>query len=333
MSEPKAQSIASIEAARRANAPYVAITPIHDWCGGGLAGRTDAREVVLKLELFQHTGSFKARGAVTAVRALTPMARRLGVTAVSAGNHAIATAFAAAQFGVSAKVVMLASANPMRIAQCRAWGAEVLLAPTGAGAFGLAREIEKNEGRAFIHPFEGPDVALGAGTLGLEFSEQAGALDALVIPIGGGGLAAGVASAFKQLQPGCRIYGVEPAGADTMHRSFAAGSPASRDDVDTIADSLAPPYALPYSYALCRAAVDQLVLVDDDEIRAAMALLFREVKLAVEPAGAVSTAALLGPLRNAFAGQRVGLIVCGANIDIETFARHVARGETQSHGN
>jgi threonine dehydratase len=131
---------------------------------------------------------------------------------------------------------------------------------------------------------------------------------------------------FKTLQPRCRIYGVEPVGADTMHRSFAAGSPQKRDDVSTIADSLGPPYALPYSFALCRAHVDRLVLIDDDQIVDAMALLFREMKLAVEPAGAAATAALVGPLRVELRGKRIGVIVCGANIDIETYARYTGRG-------
>ena len=163
-------------------------------------------------------------------------------------------------------------------------------------------------------------TALGTSTLGLEFAREALALDALIVPIGGGGLCAGVASAFKLVQPDCKVYGVEPEGADSMTRSFKAGSPQTIDKVRTIADSLGAPYALPYSYALCKANVDEIVLVDDAALGRAMGLLFLEIKLAVEPAGAAATAALLGPLRARLQGKRVGIIVCGANIDFATFS-------------
>ena len=171
-----------------------------------------------------------------------------------------------------------------------------------------------------MHPFEGELTALGTATMGLEFARQAPQLDALIVPIGGGGLCAGVASAFKLAQPACQIYGVEPEGADSMSRSFRAGSPQTIDKVSTIADSLGAPYALPYSFDLCQQNVDEIVLVDDDELRSAMGLLFSEMKLAVEPAGAAATAALVGPLRERLQGGRVGVIVCGANIDFASFA-------------
>jgi len=319
------------EAAKR-NRADILVTPVHRWRGAELDQRVGVEtEVVLKLELFQHTGSFKARGAMTVVNALDDEARQRGLTAVSAGNHAIAVAYAAARRKTKAKVVMLSSANAARVARCKALGAEVLLSPGGGvEAFKLAEKLCAEEGLTLVHPFEGPLTTLGTATLGLEFAGQAGPLDAVIVPIGGGGLISGVASAFKAVQPRCRVYGVEPEGADTMHRSFAAGSPQRRDDIATIADSLAAPYALPYGFGICRQVVDQLVKVSDDQIVDAMAVLFREMKLAVEPAGAAATAALFGPLRDELHGCRVGLIVCGANIDIETFARHVARGNQQS---
>lgn len=320
---PAPLSLEEIEETRRLLAPHVLRTPVHTWAGREIESRIEGTQINVKLELLQHAGSFKARGALSVALRLSKAALERGVTAVSAGNHAIATAFAARKVGASAKVVMIASANPARIEACRAYGAQVLLSPDGRQAFELAARIEREEGRTFMHPFEGPLTALGAATLGVEWLEQAGALDAVVLPVGGGGLCAGVASAVKLLQPDCQVFGVEPAGADTMSRSFAAGSPQSRSDVSTIADSLAPPYALPYSFALCRRNVDELVLVDDDQIRAAMALMFRELKLAPEPACAVATAGLLGPLRERLAGRRVGIVACGANIDIESFAAHV----------
>jgi threonine dehydratase len=191
-------------------------------------------------------------------------------------------------------------------------------------AFDRAQQIMEEEKRTFVHPFEGPLTALGTATLGLELLEQVPQLDAVIVPIGGGGLCAGVAAAVKLFRPQCLVFGVEPEGADSMHRSFAAGSPQPIEVVRTIADSLGAPYAAPYSFGLCRRYVDELVLVSDDQLRAAMALLFSSAKLAVEPAGAASTAALLGPLRERLRGRAVGLIVCGANIDRATYARQLS---------
>ena len=153
----------------------------------------------------------------------------------------------------------------------------------------------------------------------MELAESIPNLDAVVIGVAGGGLAGGASTAIKLVQPNCRIYGVEPVGADSMHRSFAAGTPQRLESIDTIADSLAPPMSLPYSYALCRAHLDQLVKVNDRQIRDAMGVLFREMKLAVEPGGAAATAAVLGPLADELRGKRICIIVCGSNIDPATF--------------
>jgi threonine dehydratase len=191
-------------------------------------------------------------------------------------------------------------------------------------AFERVKEIETSEGRSFVHPFEGEKTALGTATLGLEICDQVPDLDAVIVPIGGGGLCAGVAAAVKLARPKATVFGVEPTGADTMHRSFAAGSPQSIPRVTTIADSLGAPHAAPYSFDLCRRFVDDLVLVDDDALRSAMLLLFRSAKLAVEPAGAAATAALLGPLRSRVNGRTVVPIVCGANIDPAAFSAHLA---------
>jgi threonine dehydratase len=316
-----------IRATATALAPYVSRTPVHRWQGPELAGFLGDSEVWLKLELFQQSGSFKARGVVANLLAMTPDERRRGVTAMSAGNHAIAVAWATQRFGIHAKVVMQASANPARVALARAFGAEVLIAADGPTGFALAEQIARDEGRLFIHPFAGPLTAIGTASVGLEFCEQAPELDAVLIAIGGGGLAGGAARAIKLLWPGCRVYGVEPEGADSMFRSFAAGSAQRLDKVQTIADSLGPPMAVPHTYELCRASVDTIVRVSDDEICAAMALLFREMKLAVEPAGAATTAALRDHLADELRGQRVGLVVCGANIDIDSFHAFVRRGQ------
>ena len=282
-----------------------------------LGGNT---QVYAKLEFLQRTGTFKARGALAVVSGLSDAQKERGITAVSAGNHAIAAAYAAQTAGISAKVVMIGSANPSRVASCKALGAEVIMADSAHDAFSMAEKIQSEEGRFFVHPFEGPEVATGTGMVGLEIHEQCPEFDAVLVSIGGGGLIGGISNALKQLRPDCELIGVEPEGADSMHRSFAAGTPQSIDSVETIADSLGAPFAMPFSFELCRRNVDRLCKVSDDQIRRAMGLLFQSMKLAVEPACAATTAALLGPLREELRGKRVVLVFCGSNIDWESFA-------------
>jgi threonine dehydratase len=247
---------------------------------------------------------------------------KAGVTAVSAGNHAIATAFAAQAVGTSAKVVMTRTASPVRMEACRSYGAEVMLADDVHAAFAMVDAIREQEKRHFVHPFEGQDVVAGTATVGLEICEQIGNFDAVIVPIGGGGLCAGISSAIRQLNPDCEIIGVEPEGADSMHRSFASGKPESIEKVLTIADSLGAPFAMPYSFQVCRQNVDELVMIDDEQIRDAMRLLFTDMKIAVEPACAATTAALAGPLHGRFDGKKVVLVLCGSNIDWQTYATH-----------
>src|SRR5207248_9915798 len=321
-------TVEEIRSARQGLEGLVVETPVWRWRSDALDAAVGAdTQVLLKLELFQHAGSFKPRGALCNLRALSRDQLSRGVTAVSAGNHAMAVGYAARALGTTAKGVMPKNANPARVQGSRDYGAEVELVEDVHRAFERVKEIEEKEGRAFIHPFEGPLTALGTATLGLELCAQAQDLDAVVIPIGGGGLCGGVAAAMKQISPRTLVFGVEPEGADTIHRSFASGKPERIDKVRTIADSLGAPHAAPYSFALCRRYVDDLAKVSDDQLRAAMLLLFRSAKLAVEPAGAAATAALCGPLRERLLGKRVALIVCGANIDAGTFAAHLAAAE------
>ncbi|MCZ6887794.1 MAG: threonine/serine dehydratase [Gammaproteobacteria bacterium] len=312
-----APTIEEIEAARTLLGDAVVTTPVVRWPRDDrFAGGTEA---FVKLELFQVTGTFKARGALMNVKALDAAALRRGITAVSAGNHAIAAAYAARVAGTTAKVVMIHSANPVRVQRCRELGAELVMADDAHAAFELAHDIEREEGRALIHPFEGRNTVLGTATVGLELARQVENLDAVIVPVGGGGLCAGVALAHKLLHPSCAVFGVEPAGADSMSRSFKAGEPQTIERVDTIADSLGAPYAAPYSFEICRANVDGLVTVSDDELKASMRLIFDDLKLAVEPACAASTAALRGPLAERLAGKRVALIACGSNIDRDSY--------------
>ena len=217
--------LAAIRATRARLGALVVTTPVREWDDPALAREVGpGTRVFLKEELFQRTGTFKARGALAVMLDLPKDALARGVTAVSAGNHAIAVAYAAQVLGTTAKVAMPRTANPFRVAKCRELGAEVELVEDVHRAFARVKEIEAEEGRTFVHPFEGPRTALGTATLGLELVEQVPGLEAVVVPIGGGGLCAGVAAAVKLASPRCRVYGVEPEGADSMHRSFAAGS-------------------------------------------------------------------------------------------------------------
>jgi threonine dehydratase len=315
-------SLDAIETTRRRLGDRVITTPSLQWQGDELTRAIgDDVEVFVKLELFQRTGTFKARGAMNVMMQLSSAQLSRGITAVSAGNHAIAAAYCAQQLGTRAVIFMPKTARPLRIARATSYGPDITLCDTQTEMFELAEKAQQEEGLTFVHPFEGPLTVQGTATAGLEFTRQVPQLDAMILPIGGGGLCAGFSAALKQVWPDIRIYGVEPEGADTMSLSFASGEPVVIEAVSTIADSLAPPMATPYTYSVCRELVSDIVLVSDEELRQAMRTLFYDLKLAVEPAGAATTAALCGPLRKRLKGQRVGVITCGANIDIADFCK------------
>ncbi len=320
--------LAAIRANRARLNGLVVTTPVRLLVDDPVAAAVGkSTEVWLKEELFQRTGSFKPRGALSVMLDLGEAELARGVTGVSAGNHAISLGYSARILGTNAKVVMPRTANAFRVQMCRDFGVEIELVDNVTEAFVRVKEIETSEGRTFVHPYEGPKTALGTASVGMELIDQirdAGAeLDAVVVAAGGGGLTGGVACAVKQMSPETAVYVVEPEGADTMYRSFKAGSPQSIDAVRTIADSLGAPRCEPYSFALNRRFVDEVVLVTDEQIRDAMRLLFRSAKLVVEPAGAAALAALMYPLRERLEGKSVGIVVCGANIDPESFAKLV----------
>jgi threonine dehydratase len=302
--------------------PWVARTPVFDKLDfPSLEGTV----VNFKFELLQASGSFKARGAFTNLLALDEAQRNAGVTCVSGGNHAVAVAYAAMRLGIGAKVVLFRSANPARVALCRQFGAEIVVADGNAEAFELVRRIEAEEGRYFVHPFNGYRTVLGTATLGYEWATQTPDLDAVIVPVGGGGLIAGVSTALRLANPRIHVYGVEPDGSDAMSKSFAANHTVKMGQMHSIADSLMAPHTEQYSYELCRRHVDQIVTVSDNQLRAAMLTLFTQLKLAVEPACAAATAALLGPLRETLQGKRIGVLLCGTNIDPVSFAAHIER--------
>ena len=319
----------AIRANRERLGDLVRTTPVRALSDDAVSRAVGAGTAVwMKEELFQVTGSFKPRGAFSVMLDLSPDELGRGVTGVSAGNHAVALSYCSRTLGTTAKVVMPRSANAFRVQLCRELGAEIELVDNVTEAFARVREIESSEGRTFVHPYEGPKTALGTATIGLEFVEQMRerqlALHAVIVAAGGGGLTGGVACAVKLASPETQVFVVEPEGADTMHRSFQEGTTVSLDKVRTIADSLGAPRTEPYSFALNRQFVDEVVLVSDDQIRDGMRLLFRSAKLVTEPAGAAALAALMGPLRQRLDGATVGVVVCGANIDAESFAQFLS---------
>jgi threonine dehydratase len=312
-------SSADIDETERLLKGRIVRTPVFHWRSPSQQGVAPDCNVHFKFELFQRSGTFKIRGALSNALRLSPGQTASGVVAVSAGNHAIAVADAARDIGASAKTVMMKGADPYRIERVRALGGEVILAKDVHAAFSLADQIEREEGRAFIHPFDGLHTVLGSATLGREIVKQVPDLDAVIVPIGGGGLCAGVSAAIKAARPEIEVYGVEPEGADSMRRSFEQGAPASIDAVNTIADSLGAPHALPFSMSLCQQNVNELTIVNDHQLLDAMAVFYQEFKMAVEPAAVATTAALLGPLKSKLAGKRVCAIVCGSNIGLDRY--------------
>ena len=303
-----------IRAARERIAPYIHHTPLMS--ATALGERVGAR-LLLKAEMFQKTGSFKPRGAVNKLLSLSDEERARGVISISAGNHAQGVAYAAGILGVAATVVMPAAVVRAKAEATRGYGAEVILHGAMTELLAKAREIQAERGLTFVAPFDDPFVIAGQGTVGLELMEDTPEeLDAVIVPVGGGGLISGVAAAVKGISPHTRVIGVEPEGAATMLKSLRAGAPAQADTPHTIADGLAAPFVGVLNYAHTGAFVDDVVLVSDDEIVAAMHLLMERAKLLPEPSGAAAYAALLaGKVTGLPQGARVAAIVSGGNLD------------------
>jgi threonine dehydratase len=311
----------SIAATRAELAGQVIRTPVLPLCGSKIAAFIPpGAELFLKMELFQQTGSFKARGAALGVGWLGDEQRRRGVTTFSGGNHALAIAWAAQMAGVHAKVVMTEAADPFRIEGCRALGAEIVSVPDMMAAVPVLNALAEEEGRQILHPFNDVNMAYGAASCGAEMVEDCPPLDLVVLPVGGGGLISGMAAAIKHLSPKTTIIGVEPEGADSLGRSFRSGRAEALDRVATIADSLGAPMAMPESMALARRHVDELITIPDRLMADTMLLMRHTLNLIAEPACTASLAATLGPLRDRVAGRRVGVLACGSNISVERYA-------------
>jgi threonine dehydratase len=274
-----------------------------------LDGADVAPGLRLKAELLQHTGSFKARGVTNRLAAMSAEERRRGVAGASAGNHAIALAWGAAREGLDCVVYSWASASPFKLDRARALGARIDVEADGpAGAFaGLERHLEKT-GATLVHPFDDPLVMAGQGTVGLEILEDAPDADVVVVPVGGGGLVAGIATAV--VSRGVRVVGVEPDGAAALLPALEAGEPVHVTP-DTIASGLDAPYTAPNALATCQAAGVEVVTVTDDAIAGAMRRLYADAKLACEPAGSAGVAAVLAGLVE---GESIVAVVSGGNV-------------------
>ncbi|MFI1505307.1 pyridoxal-phosphate dependent enzyme [Streptomyces sp. NPDC020597] len=277
-------------------------------------------EVLLKCENFQRVGAFKFRGAYNAASRLTPEQLSRGVAAYSSGNHAQAVALAARELGAAAVIVMPEDAPRSKRAATEGYGAEIVTYDRYSGdRVAIAEALAADRGLALIPPYEHPHVMAGQGTAALELLEEAGELDVLLAPVGGGGLIAGSATAVKGLRPGIRVVGVEPEAGDDTKRSLEAGRRVEIPVPRTIADGQALHTPGELTFSVNRRLVDAITLVSDDEIRAAMRFAFERLKIVVEPSGATPLAALLAG-RVGDLPRRVGVIVSGGNIDAGRFA-------------
>ncbi|MFI9834123.1 threo-3-hydroxy-L-aspartate ammonia-lyase [Streptomyces sp. NPDC051913] len=289
-----------------------------------LRSRTlDARvgaEVFLKCENLQRVGAFKFRGAYNAASRLTPEQLARGIAAYSSGNHAQAVALAARELGSTAVIVMPEDAPPAKRAATAGYGAEIVSYDRYTGdRAAIAEALAAERGLALIPPYDHPHVMAGQGTAALELLEETGELDALLVPVGGGGLIAGSATAAKGLHPAVRIVGVEPEAGDDTKRSLEAGRRVAIPVPRTIADGQALDIPGELTFAVNQRLVDGISLVTDDEIRDAMRFAFERLKIVVEPSGATPLAALLAGRVEALP-RRVGVIVSGGNVDAARFA-------------
>lgn len=275
----------------------------------------------------QQTGSFKERGACNALMLLDDEQRSRGVIAASAGNHALAMAYHGQRLGIAVTVVMPRFAPIIKQARCRQLGARVILLGADIREAKLhADELIKADGLTYIHGFDGPEVIAGQGTLGLEILEDVKGLDAIVCPIGGGGLIAGLALAVKETVPRVRIIGVEPENCPSYVESLRAGEPVQVATKPTLADGLAVPRVGDNAFALAKSRVDEVVTVSEDEIALAILRLVEIQKGVVEGAGATPLAAMLGGKLPGLAGKRIALVLCGGNIDPAVLGRVIEFG-------
>lgn len=290
------------------------------------AALSNGCDVYIKSENLQVTGSFKVRGASYKIANLTDEEKNRGVIACSAGNHAQGVALAAKKYGINATICIPAGAPMSKVAATRSYGANVVLVKgVYDDAYAKAKEIQAAEQLTFVHPFDDEDVIAGQGTIGLEIIDQLPEVDAVIVPIGGGGLISGVAYAIKHLKPSCKVYGVQAAGAPSMYNSINHHAIESLDSVSTIADGIAVKKPGELTYDCCTKYVDEIITVTDDEIATAILTLMEKQKMISEGAGATTVAAVMFNKLN-ITGKKVVCVVSGGNIDVNTFSRVINKG-------
>ena len=282
--------------------------------------------IFLKLDNQQRTGAFKERGALNKLLTLSQEERKRGVIAASAGNHAQGVAYHAGRHSIRARIFMPLPTPLTKVSSTRAYGAEVIL--EGANydeAYEKAVENGARDRLTLIHAFDDEAVIAGQGTLGLEILEQQPDIEAIVVPIGGGGLIGGIACAAKEMNPAVKVYGVQPARIPSMKAAIAAGKPVALRSATTIADGIAVRRAGERTFPLVQKYVDEIATVEEEEIANAILLLLEREKTLAEGAGAAALAAVLNR-KLPLAGQRVAILVCGGNIDVTLLARIIERG-------
>ncbi len=292
--------------------PHVHRTPL---LRSSALSRLTGHQVYLKAELFQKTGSYKPRGMINALSALTAEERGRGVITASAGNAAQGLAYAANLLGVKATVTMPAAASPIKAEATRGYGAEVILHGNARECFAHSLRLAEERGLTFIQSYNNIPLMQGYATLGLEIIEELPVADAILVGVGGGGMLGGITMAAQACRSTTELIGVEPTGAPAMYKSFAEGKPVELDQVSTIADGLAPPSAGPLCYEVVRPRVREIALVSDDDIVAAMLLLMQRCKLYVEPSGAAGLAGLLTSAVTLPPNSTVVCVLSGGNLD------------------
>ena len=305
-----------IETAATRVAPYVRVTPVLELAPGAMDGDWVP---LMKLELLQHSGSFKARGAFNNL--LSRPVGAAGVTAVTGGNHGAAVAYAAGKLGITARIFVPSYAPAAKVALIRSYGAEVVVS-TGDfhAAVAACDGWVADTGALKVHPFSEPATIAGQGSLFAEWQRQT-PLDTVVIAVGGGGLIGGAALWFEG--QGVKVVGVEPQGATALYSALAAGGPVEVANSSIAADSLGAPNIGPLVHGICAARVDHVALVTDDAIRAAQRALWQQYRIATEPGGATAFAALQSGAYRPANGERIGILLCGANVDLSSLAQTV----------
>jgi threonine dehydratase len=310
-------SLKNIQSARQRIAPCIRRTPLTP--SATLSERLKTN-VYAKLEMFQKTGSFKVRGAFNKALSLTPEERQRGVVAVSGGNHAQAVGYVARALGLRSMVLMPETTPANYVDATRGYGAEIKFAATAAAAFSEVAEFER-EGWVYIHPFDDVLVMAGQGTLGLEILEDVPQVTDVILSIGGGGFAGGVATAIKSLKPAVRIWGVETEGADCMAKSLAAGKIVTLEAITSIARTLGAPAPSEMTFELAKRHLEGITVVPDSEAAQALVFLLERLKVLTEPASSCTLAAA-ERLRDQFSPERhVVLVLCGGNISVGDLGR------------